>query len=124
MSTLERQQLMRGTTSSAPAQHTAHRLGVGAGLGLGLQRACTANGAAASNTQGCSLRHIGLQPPAHRVAGASSAPITLRAATIMVKSLACALWKSRSLYTVYAYDPVAWLGLGLGLGLGLRLGLG
>ena len=46
----------------------------------------------------------------------SSAPMTLRAATIMVKSLACALWKSRSLYTVYAYDPVAWLGLGLGLG--------
>ena len=36
--------------------------------------------------------------------------MTLRAATIMVKILACALWKSRSLYTVYAYDPVAWLG--------------
>ena len=40
----------------------------------------------------------------------SSAPSTLRAATIMVNSSACALWKSRSLYTVYAYDPVAWLG--------------
>jgi hypothetical protein len=39
----------------------------------------------------------------------SSAPSTLRAATIMVNSSACALWKSRSLYTVYAYDPVAWL---------------